>query len=222
MDNSTPEVFTLIGDIVGSRGIEDRLSLQAQVDDALLRANAMLEPKVEFQATIGDEFQACFGDIGEATLASLVVRLELLRGAEVDSRYGLGVGRVEVFAKSRGFSQDGPGWWAARQAIEDARGMADAPHTSFVRTCFSASESRSPRWEGEGAALNAFLLCRDAIVHRMTQPNRNRLLGLMHGWSQARIAGAEGKTQGAISQSLGRSGAFAILAAQRKLEERYR
>ncbi len=68
--------------------------------------------------------------------------------------------------------------------------------------------------------LNAFLHCRDAMVDRMKQPTRNRLCGLMVGRSQAEIAESEGTTQGAISQSLARSNAFAILVAQRTLEGR--
>ena len=57
----------------------------------------------------------------------------------------------------------------------------------------------------------------------MKQPSRNRLYGLMRGWSQSeQIAEDEGATQGAISQSLARSGAFVIQAAQARLEEQYR
>jgi hypothetical protein len=73
---------------------------------------------------------------------------------------------------------------------------------------------------GEAAALNAFLFCRDEMVDRMKQPTRNRLYGLMRGWSQSRIAAEEGATQGAISQNLARSGAFAILSGQERLEGR--
>jgi hypothetical protein len=60
------------------------------------------------------------------------------------------------------------------------------------------------------------------MVDRMKQPARNRLYGLLRGWSQSRIAAQEGATQGAISQGLARSGAFVIMAAQRQLEEQYR
>ena len=212
-------VFTLIGDIVASRRASDRSRLQAQVGEALERMNAVLEPRVPLEPTIGDEFQACFADVAKATRASLMVQLELLRIGGIDSRYGLGVGPVEDFAEARRFSQDGPGWWTAREAIDTARHTANSPHTSFVRTCFSAVSSRSQRWEGEAAALNAFLLCRDAMVHQMKQPSRNRLYGLMHGWSQSKIAEEEKTTQSAISQSLRSSGAFAVLTAQHRLEQ---
>lgn len=179
-------------------------------------------PRIALEATIGDEFQACFDDVADAVRASLMVRLELLRIAGVDSRYGLGVGPFEVFPGPGRLSQDGPGWWTARDAIESTRQLAEASHTSFARTFFVSARDVSPPWDGEAPALNAFLFCRDAMIDRMKQPSRNRLYGLMREWSQARIAFEEGATQGAISQSLSRSGAFAIAAAQRQLEERYR
>jgi SatD family (SatD) len=212
-------VFTLIGDVVESRQTTDRRLLQRRLGGVMEEMNHELEPQVPFEPTLGDEFQACFDDIAAAVRASLMVRLGLLRTAGVDSRYGLGVGLVEVLAE-RPRLQDGPGWWAARNAMESTRRLAEAPHTSFVRTSFSAVRSSSRRWEEEEAALNAFLLCRDALVDRMKQPSRNRLYGLMRQWPQARIAVEEGTTQGAISQSLARSGAFAILAAQERLEGR--
>lgn len=210
-------VFTLIGDLVESRQAKDRRLLQRRLGGVMKEMNRELEPRVPFEPTIGDEFQACFDDIAAAVRASLMVRLGLLRTVGIDSRYGLGVGLVEVLSE-RPRLQDGPGWWTARDAMESTRRLAGMPHTSFVRTSFSAISSASRRWEGEKEALNAFLLCRDAMVDRMKQPSRNRLYGLMLKWPQARIAVEEGASQGAVSQSLARSGAFAILAAQERLE----
>jgi hypothetical protein len=178
--------------------------------------NEELVPKVPLEPTVGDEFQACFEKVAEAVRASLMIRLELLRIADVDSRYGLGEGDVEVFSKSRPISQDGPGWWAARDAIESTKRL-EVAQTSSVRTYFVA-RPRSRGGRGEAAALNAYLFCRDEMVHQMKQASRNRLYGLMRGWSQSQIAAEEGATQGAISQSLARSGAFAILAAEEELE----
>lgn len=214
--------FTLIGDVVGSRRVEDRALLQQHLAKALEQMNLVLEPRVPLEPTVGDEFQACFDDVASAVRASLMVRLELLQMAGVDSRYGLGAGRVEVFARGRTLSQDGPGWWAARSAIESSRALEETPHTSFARTAFSASREDLESWRGEEGAINAFLLCRDALVDQMKQRSQNRLYGLMRGWSQSQIAEREGATQGAISQTLARSGAFAIVAAQEKLEEQFR
>jgi len=210
--------YTLIGDLVSSRQVKDRILLQGQLDEVLQELNDVLLPRVSLEPTIGDEFQACFDSVAAAVRATLMIRLGLLRRSGVDSRYGLGAGEVEVFSKTNPISQDGPGWWAARDAIEVSSRLAEAPQTSFARTHFVGSHSNGRISGGEEASLNAFLICRDQMVDRMKQPTRNRLYGLMQGWSQSQIAAEEKTTQGAISQSLARGGAFAIMAAQQQLE----
>ncbi|HEX8050699.1 MAG TPA: SatD family protein [Solirubrobacterales bacterium] len=137
--------FTLIGDIVASRQVDDRALLQERLAEVLRRSNTELRPKVRFEPTIGDEFQACFYSVAQAVRASLLVRLDLLRTAGVDSRYGLGVGDVEVFSRSP-LSQDGPGWWAAREAMESSRWLAQRSQTAFVRTYFEAHRPLRSRW----------------------------------------------------------------------------
>src|SRR5882724_1328994 len=138
MAKKKPSVFTLIGDIVGSRSVQDRSDMQQRLTEALAEMSQALEPLMPFEVTIGDEFQACFANPGAAVRASLIVRLALLRSAGVDSRYGLGAGEVEVFSQGRPVSQDGPGWWAARDAVEQVQRFAASPQTAFVRTFFRA------------------------------------------------------------------------------------
>jgi hypothetical protein len=215
---ATRPVFTLIGDVVASRRASDRRLLQSRLDAVLDEVNVLLKPLVPLEPTIGDEFQGSFDRVATAVRASLLIRLALLDSARVDSRYGLGIGPVEVLGRKHRVSQDGPGWWSAREAIILAKEISEMQHTSFVRAYLCAHSSR---WTGEAAALNAFLFCRDAIVDRMKRIGQNRLYGLMLGLSQSEIATREGTTQGAISQSLARSDAFAIVAAQDQLEERY-
>lgn len=209
--------FTLIGDVVRSRGTEDRGGLQKTIAAVLGEMNEEFGASAFFEPTIGDEFQAWFSDVPSQVRASLMIRLALLRSAGVDSRYGLGIGPVEVFERSSPVSQDGPGWWAAREAIEMTKQLAASPQTSGARTFLKAGEAWARRGR-EVATINAFLLSRDAIVDQMKPQNRNRLYGLMRGWSQARIGEEEGASQGAISQTLTRSGAFTILIGQEMLE----
>jgi hypothetical protein len=150
----------------------------------------------------------------------LLLRLALLvREEGTDSRYGLGQGEVTVFDTSRApVSQDGPGWWSARAAIIRAKSLAEEPRTSFVRACFVLS-SDDREVSLDARAVESFLFCRDAIVDRMNERQRKLLLGLLLGRTQAQLAADEGITQGAVSQSLRRSGAFAIEAAHARLGE---
>ena len=122
------KLATLIGDVVGSRGHADRRSLQRSLNAVLSSVNALLDPAQPLELAIGDEFQGGFASVADATHASLLLRLQLLERDEgIDSRYGLGEGEVTIFDEARApVSQDGPGWWAARAAIERAKALAES------------------------------------------------------------------------------------------------
>ncbi|HEX6154150.1 MAG TPA: SatD family protein [Solirubrobacterales bacterium] len=212
--------FTLIGDVVSSRSASDRSALQKELKSVLIRINREIKPALPLEPTLGDEFQGCFDTLSEAVAASLLLRLDLLHRVQIDTRYGLGHGWVTVFAKRRPKSQDGEGWWSARDAIQLAGTIAEGPSGSFVRTRFEAWANEEVPDFGDPSAINAFLLTRDWIVDRMNAKSRRRLLALLRGRTQTEIASAEETTQGAISQNLTRSGAYAILAGQLALEGR--
>jgi len=197
----------------------DRRRLQKSLRRVLRRVNAEMSPIQPLELTVGDEFQGGFSTLASAARASLLVRLELLGEPEhSDSRYGLGLGAITVFDGARSpTSQDGPGWWSAREAIDRARQLAESPRTSFVRTCVGQGpETGIP--PAESAALEAFLMSRDSTIDQMTERGRRLLLGLLLGRSQEILAAQEGITQGAVSQQVRRSGASAIEAAHRRLE----
>lgn len=214
------EAAALIGDIVGSRGHRDRHALHDRLREILGRVNQLLRPSQLLDVTVGDEFQGCFGTVAEATHASALIRLMLLTDEEgADSRYGIGWGVVTVYDATRSpISQDGPGWWSARAAIEKASALAKSPRSSFVRTCFMASDV-PPGSHGCDGAVDAFLLCRDAAVGQMTDRQRRLLLGVLLGDSQGVLAEREGITQSAVSQTLARSGGTAIHLAHRRLSQ---
>ncbi len=219
--------FTMIGDIVGSRKVESRVDLQSSLRSTLLRLCCLpsFEMKLTqpLETTVGDEFQGVFRDLASAVGATILIRLELLKETGVDSRYGLGFGPVSVFdEQSSPVSQDGPGWWSARRAIEEVQGHAEMPQSSFTRTRFRVEPGVTEIGGGEEAAMNSFLTMRDATVDEMKPRARRILLGYLQGESQSRIAADEGVSQSNVSQTLGRSGAHAIKLAQDKLDWRDR
>jgi SatD family (SatD) len=206
---------TLIGDVTLSRQVDDRDSLQRSIDDALRLVNQALGPAQTLQVTLGDEFQGAFEDVRSAARASLLLRLQLLKGGGVESRYGIGFGLVTVYEEERApFSQDGPGWWSARDAIHRAVELRARPHTAFLRTRFEAGEGGE---EIDAEMVNAFLVCRDALVSGMSERSQRLLLGRLLGRQQAELAIEEGISQSAVSQNLATSGAHSIVAADAEL-----
>ncbi len=220
----TRQISTLIGDLVGSKESTDRSALQRALEGALVAVNVLFDPPQPLEPTVGDEFQGGFSSVQEAARASLMLRLELFEKGSVDSRYGLGYGAVSVLGAESQAIQDGPGWWSARTAITQAKHLANSPRTSFARTSFSYWEAGPEQnvQPADASTLNAYLLCRDAIVSQMAARSRRILLGLLLGRTQLELAEEEQVTQSAISQNLTRSGAFAVEAAQRRMEDQLR
>ncbi|HEY3435393.1 MAG TPA: SatD family protein [Solirubrobacterales bacterium] len=206
----------LIGDLIASRQAENRLDLQNELRRALKRVNWTVKALQPLETTVGDEFQGVYKDAASAVRASLLLRLELLKEAEVDSRYGIGCGSLTVFEDKEPLSQDGPAWWAARSAIDRTREQAGEGRTDFVRTWFVESEAEAEPPLG-ARALNTSLMLRDALIAQMRPRSRRLLLGLLRERSQADLAADEGISQSAVSQNLSASGAYAVRAAELEL-----
>lgn len=207
---------TLIGDLMESRQRGERTALHHSLQRALRRVNGMFDPVQPLESTVGDEFQGAFDTPLAAARATLLLRLELLKEAEVDTRFGLGWGEVTVFERRAPLRQDGPGWWSARAAIEEVYELSSGVRTGFVRTYLEAAPHQGiPR--GEIKAFNAFFFCRDALVSQMKPRSRRLLLGLLLDKSQAELAEEERISQSAVSQNLTASGAWAIEMAEAEL-----
>lgn len=188
-------LYTVIGDLVGSRSLPDRGGAQEQLGRVLDEANQALDPAQPLEPTVGDEFQGGFADLGDAARATLLVRLSLLH--VVDSRAGLGYGEITVHdADRRPLLQDGPGWWAARAAVEELSGGRSHRRTWFVD---GAEGGRHVQ-----GTVNAFLTCRDQLVAHLNDRGRRILWLALLGHSQKAIAEMEGVWPSAVSQQFSR------------------
>ncbi|WP_423464666.1 hypothetical protein ACO229_09290 [Promicromonospora sp. MS192] len=211
-------MFTVIGDIVGSRNLSDRAQAQRSVVTTLSRVGASIPVAQRLEPTFGDEIQGGFQTIAHATLATLLIRLELAwlahpppRSAQQDTktpdlivmRFGIGQGDVRVFEiDTQPIRQDGPGWHTARDAI-DALGKKAG--TRYVGPENAGAPSQ--------AAVNAFLIARDGLVDTLNHRQQRMLLRALHGDSQKAIAELEGISESAVSQAFAR-GVSAVRDAQ--------
>ncbi len=208
-----PSVATLIGDVVRSRAAADRPALHARLAALLDDANAELAPVVPLRITVGDEYQGCFGTVGDALHAALWLRLHLAPDAEL--RHGVGWGSVAVLADSPRI-EDGPGWWAARAAIESVKLEAVRPATRQLRTAYRlADETEGP----DAAAVNAALMCRDQMIGSVSERSLRLLRGTLAGRTQAELAADEEISPSAVSQRVRHDG-LAVIAATDELLRR--
>jgi hypothetical protein len=203
----------VIVDVSRSRTHADRAALQRDVQEAFARVNAAVASAQPLEPTVGDESQAVYADLASALRATLLARLELPDG--VDCRFGLGLGELATIGSGVvGAVQDGSAWWSAREAIDEAR-KHEYSKLAFVRTWYRVSSDPGATDDTTAtseALVNSYLLARDHIVGTMTPRSRHLLRGQLSGATQIELARLEGISQSAVSQSLSRSGANAIVA----------
>ncbi|MGE5696944.1 MAG: SatD family protein [Candidatus Sericytochromatia bacterium] len=195
----------LIGDVVGSRHDTDRSVLHRRLAVALHAAAAAAVDPPAF--TVGDEFQGSYRTLGDAIDAALRMRLAL--APDVDVRFGIGWGEVTILdEKTR--TQDGPGWRAAREAIEWTATIQRQPGLTLVRTTLRGNRD-------DVAAVNAALMFRDQLLGSLDDRSLRILQALMKHQSKKDIAKAEGISPSAVSQRAGRDGLDLIVLASEQL-----
>jgi hypothetical protein len=200
-------IATLIGDVVASREAGDRTALHARLMDLLGEVNETFAPTTQLRITVGDEFQGTFETVGQALQASLRLRLGLL--PDHDVRHGLGWGDVSVLQETPRV-EDGPGWWAARDAIHEVQRSQEHAASRFRRTVFRAAEA------GVGPdpdLVDAALVLRDAAVGALSERSLSVLRGLLIGQTQRELAETLGISASAVSQRVRSDGLAALVAA---------
>jgi SatD family (SatD) len=199
---------TLIGDVVGSRTVADRAGAHRLVNRAL---RSIADDAVDPPAfTVGDEFQGAFTAVGQAIDAALTLRLAV--APEVDVRFGIGWGAVTMLDETAGI-QDGPGWWAAREAIEWTASAQRQPGLALVRTSFRAGEGT----RADVDAINAALICRDHLVGSLDDRSIRIVKALLKNRTKKDIAATEDISPSAVSQRAGRDGLDLIVLASQYL-----
>jgi hypothetical protein len=201
-------VATLIGDLVGSRSSQDRTVLHQHLETALAEVNDLLHPLQPMRITVGDEHQGSFTTVAEAVQATLLVRVRLLPAYDI--RHGIGWGATTMLDGEAGI-EDGPGWWAARAAIEAAASAEASAAQRWLRTAYVVADDAGG---GPDAGLvNAGLVLRDERVTGLSERSVSVLRGLLSHVTQRDVAEALGISASAVSQRVRADGLAAIVAA---------
>lgn len=202
----------LIGDIVGSRSHPNQDAMIQALTRALDWANDRTTARQKLEVTVGDEFQGAYASLGDALDAGLFVRLRL--GRRFDLRVGIGWGKISAYDPKRApMAQSGSAWWAAREAID--------------RTAELVKKHKWPRGlrtllGGEHAsigALNAFVICRDALLDQMDDEDFRITLALFEGESQEAVASALSVSQPTVAYRQREKGAASVYRAHQALRD---
>lgn len=204
-----PPPVTLIGDLIASRQSPHRQVLHDTLSAALATV-ADSGPAVQSAAvTAGDEFQGSYARLGDALAAVLALRCLLEPSVMV--RFGLGRGEVTMLDPER-LTQDGPGWWSARAAIDAVESQEDETGWSASRTAYRSHDDDPVQ-----DAVNAALVCQDLLLDSYDERSWSILKGLMAGQTHTEIADALGITRQAVQQRRSSSGMPMLLDAAQTL-----
>ncbi|PVE93190.1 MULTISPECIES: SatD family protein [unclassified Microbacterium] len=202
-------VIAVLADIVGSRKLDDRTAAQQVLDETIARVEADLPLAAQpLTPTVGDEQQGVYRDLGEALISLLMIQLRLPDG--IGFRFGIGVGEVSAVESVHGELADGPGWYAARAAIDTVHAR-EGRAIPRARTWIVGAPGQDEVMESTIAASNAYLLVRDELVGAMSERERRLTYGRLIGRSQHELAEEEGISQPSVSKSLRSAGAAALL-----------
>jgi len=208
-------VIAVIADIVGSRRLSDRAAAQQTLDETIARVEHDRPLAVQsLRPTVGDEQQAVYARLDEALSSLLMLQLALPEGIEF--RFGIGIGDIRDIDSDHGDLSDGPGWWAARAAIDrvHSRQQRTIPR---MRTWIVAAPEQTEVMETTIAASNAYLLARDELLGAMSSRERRLTYGRIVGRSQRELAADEQITQPSVSKALRGAGAVALLEGLEQL-----
>ncbi|PRY56059.1 SatD family protein [Knoellia remsis] len=215
MSEMKPSPVVLIGDVVASRAAGDRSALHRELERALARTNERVTAVEPLEVTVGDEFQGVYATLGAALDAALRTRLALRPTAE--TRYGLGRGDTTTLDADRGI-KDGPGWWAARDAIVEVEELAGRAAFGHVHTAYRIAEGKDDP-HGLALAVEAALDCQDHMVGSLSERSGRLLEGLLDGMTQRELAQAEDISPSAVSQRVRADGLAVLVRSAELLRE---
>jgi len=111
--------LAIIGDVVGSKEVEDRRNLQQRLRVVVDRANRLFTKTIAagFVLTIGDEFQGLLSGVDGIDKLLADIRASVY---PIELRFGLGIGGIETPLEMVALGMDGPCFHRARLAIERA------------------------------------------------------------------------------------------------------
>lgn len=195
----------LIGDIRGSRTLENRGQVQDQLRSALASLNdSMVNPQgADLVITTGDEFQGLF--IEPVRALEALGRLDE-RFPELSFAFGLGVGGLDTQLREEAVGMDGPCFHEARRAIEAA-----------------ASQPAGARVAGFGDVADDHASAMLALVQSTradwTPTQCRYALALRDADTQQAVADRFDRSKSSVSESLSAAHVRELHAAEHRLGE---
>jgi len=209
-DQARAVYCAVIGDIIGSRSLGDRRTLQARfletvaglsdLAGSLARPDGLPEPVSRFIVTAGDEFQGLLRTA--APVYEILLQAEASLGTRL--RLGVGLGTLDTDIRPEAIGMDGPAFHRARSALQ---------------ACKKSGASllvHSERPERD-AFVNTYLALTERLRRSFTDRQREVIQEVERQGTQAQAAVALGVSAAAVSQVLKAAGWSLFVEARANL-----
>lgn len=204
-DVTDPVFVALIGDIRGSRNIEDRQEAQQEFKRVVDSLNGQIpnnSTASQFTVTTGDEFQGLLTDATDAVEAAVSVSDRL---HPVRLRFGIGRGELDTEVNpNQAIGMDGPCFHRAREAINSARK--------------DGAWLRVGGWSNDiDGRINSMFDLVQCVREDWTERQAQFALALKKEGAQNRVAERFGVSKSTVSESLSAGHAQEVRNAERSL-----
>lgn len=114
--NQLTNYAVITGDIIGSRRVKNRIELQSAVEEKLSFINTGFAPDiaVNFQVTLGDEFQGMVKNLSATPIITSALREQLY---PINVRLSIGIGPIATKINKVISKMDGPAFHLSRKGI---------------------------------------------------------------------------------------------------------
>ena len=126
--------YAIIGDIIGSKALENRSEVQEKLNAILRTINTEYEKNIaaNFVITLGDEFQGLL--INPVSLLEIIQKIKLYM-YPVKIRFGIGIGDIYTeINREMAIGADGPAYHNARAMVEKLKSISKSNSKSMYNS----------------------------------------------------------------------------------------
>ena len=206
----------IIGDIVKSKEIPDRMQAQKDLEAVLEKVNKQYKDDIAsgFTITLGDEFQGLLH-----STQNVLSIIEEIKNAmhPIKLRLGIGIGDIDTeIQKEKALGADGPAYYNARDAVNKLKEGEKKNETPKQSVLFSVSEKENQHLDLVNAALS---LCH--LVELGWTEKQRRMYNLMkqNNSSQVTVAGILDVNKSSVQKSIEALKYYNYTSASKQIQE---
>jgi len=176
--------YAIIGDIINSKKISNRLEIQEKLKLYLETINTEYQDEISanFIITLGDEFQGLLKT--PLFLFEILSKIEIVM-KPLKIRFGIGVGDIITKIDNKmSIGSDGPAWWSARNMILDLKknetglkqianiklgGIDDQDILDLININLSLCYSIKMNWTKEQSEVNDYIILNYGLSENFIQ-----------------------------------------------------